>query len=428
MESIWPQLVLVAVLVLLNGVLSGSEIALISLRESQLGRMAEGGGSGRAVARLVANPNRFLATIQVGITLAGFLASAAAAVTLAEPLVPYLGWLGASARTVAIVLVTVVLSFFTLVFGELVPKRLALQRSERWALFVGRPLEWLARLTRPVVWVLGAATDVVMRLVGAEPGATREEVDLQELRDIVLANQRMTGVHQEVVVGALEVADRTLRQVMVPRPDVVALDAGMHTAEALALLVEGGHSRAPVVSDGGLDRALGVVHMRDLIVDEPGRLVGDCASELLSLPGSLPVLTAMSRMQEARQQMVLVIDEFGGADGIVTMEDLVEELVGEIYDEFDPQVRSVVRSPDGTFVVSGRFPVHDLIDLGIEAPAGEYSTVAGLVLDALGEIPKGSGVTCSVGDWELTVVGLRDRIPETVRFERVEPENPDGPL
>lgn len=421
MEGVWPQLVLVAALVVVNGVLAGSEVALISLRESQLARLAESSVSGRAVARLVEQPNRFLATIQIGITLAGFLASAAAAVTLSEPLVPYLSWFGTAADTVAIVLVTLVLSFFTLVLGELVPKRMALQRSEGWALVVGRPLEWLATAARPAVWLLSVTTNAVVRLLGGEPGASREEIDLRELRDMVIANQRISPDHQEVVVGALEVADRTLRQILIPRPDVMTLSADELVSEALSRLVDEGHTRAPIVAEGGLDATVGVVHLRDLVRARPDQLVGELGSDVMTLPESLPVLTAMNQMQERREQMALVIDEFGGADGIVTMEDLVEELVGEIYDEFDPQVRAVVRSEDGSLLVSGRFPVHDLIDIGVTVPPGEYTTVAGLVLDELGGIPERIGVSCEVGDWKLTVVSVRGRVPDRVRFERLDP-------
>lgn len=421
MEGVWPQLVLVAALVVVNGVLAGSEVALISLRESQLARLAESSVSGRAVARLVEQPNRFLATIQIGITLAGFLASAAAAVTLSEPLVPYLSWFGTAADTVAIVLVTLVLSFFTLVLGELVPKRMALQRSEGWALVVGRPLEWLATAARPAVWLLSVTTNAVVRLLGGEPGASREEIDLRELRDMVTANQRISPDHQEVVVGALEVADRTLRQILIPRPDVMTLSADELVSEALSRLVDEGHTRAPIVAEGGLDATVGVVHLRDLVRARPDQLVGELGSDVMTLPESLPVLTAMNQMQERREQMALVIDEFGGADGIVTMEDLVEELVGEIYDEFDPQVRAVVRSEDGSLLVSGRFPVHDLVDIGVTVPPGEYTTVAGLVLDELGGIPERIGVSCEVGDWKLTVVSVRGRVPDRVRFERLDP-------
>jgi putative hemolysin len=412
--------VLVAVLVVINGILSGSEMALISLRESQLKRMAESGRSGRAVARLVEDPNRFLATIQIGITLAGFLASAAAAVNLAEPLIPYLAWLGSAADTIAILAITLVLSFLTLVLGELVPKRLALQRPEAWSKVVGRPLEVVATVARPAVWLLSVTTDLVVRLFGGEPGATRDEVDLREIRDMVMSNPRFSDPHRQVVVGALEVANRTLRQVLIPRPDVFTLAANQSVDESLQRLVDAGHSRAPVVEAGGLDETIGLVHIRDLVRADRSEPTRALVSDIASMPESLPVLTALRRMQSERQQMVLVFDEFGGVDGIVTLEDLVEELVGDIYDEFDPDLRSVIRHPDGTLVVAGRFPIHDLTAIGVDVPPGDYSTVAGLILDTLGVVPRAPGDMCRVGDWELTVLSLKDRVPDQVRFRRME--------
>lgn len=411
---------LVAVLVVINGILSGSEMALISLRESQLKRMAESGRSGRAVARLVEDPNRFLATIQIGITLAGFLASAAAAVNLAEPLIPYLAWLGSAADTIAILAITLVLSFLTLVLGELVPKRLALQRPEAWSKVVGRPLEVVATVARPAVWLLSVTTDLVVRLFGGEPGATRDEVDLREIRDMVMSNPRFSDPHRQVVVGALEVANRTLRQVLIPRPDVFTLAANQSVDESLQRLVDAGHSRAPVVEAGGLDETIGLVHIRDLVRADRSEPTRALVSDIASMPESLPVLTALRRMQSERQQMVLVFDEFGGVDGIVTLEDLVEELVGDIYDEFDPDLRSVIRHPDGTLVVAGRFPIHDLTAIGVDVPPGDYSTVAGLILDTLGVVPRAPGDMCRVGDWELTVLSLKDRVPDQVRFRRME--------
>ena len=421
MEEVWPQLVLVLVLVVINGVLAGSEIALISLRDAQVTRLARGGGAGEVVARLTRDPNRFLSTIQVGITLAGFLASATAAVTLAEPLVPLLEFLGDAARSVAIVVVTLLLSFFTLVLGELAPKRLALQRAEAWSLLVGRPLQWMAKLSTPVVWLLSVSTDAVVRLLGGEPTSTREQVDLEELREMVTATGAVSSDHQSVLMGAFEVADRTLREVLVPRPDVFSLRADADPSEALTSLLDAGYSRAPVIPGTELDEAVGVVHLRDLVTAETGTRVGDLAEPVEALPESVAVLAGMRTMQERRQHLALVVDEFGGIDGIVTLEDLLEEVVGEIYDEVDRDISSVAEESEGSVVVEGRFPVHDLSDVGIHMPPGDYTTVAGLVLDHLGHLPEGSGDRVVVGDWEITVLSVRGRSIRRVRFSRLAP-------
>ncbi|MFP5331824.1 MAG: hemolysin family protein [Acidimicrobiia bacterium] len=413
-----PELLLVLGLVLVNAVLAGSEIALISLRESQLDRLERTGGAGRVVSRLARDPNRFLATIQIGITLSGFLASAAAAVTLAEPLVPYLGGFGKAADTVAIVSVTLILSFLTLVIGELAPKRLALQRSEAWAKLVAFPLHWLSAVSRPVVWVLSRSTDLVVRLLGGEPGIRREEIDLEELRDMVIANRSLQHDHQEILLGAFEVADRTVGQVMTPRPDVMTLTSDITVADAIVRLAEAGHTRAPVVPpDKGLDDAFGIAYLLDLLRSPGDDPLGEGVGEPLILPESVDVLDALRRIQDSRQQMALVVDEFGGIEGIVTAEDLVEELVGEIYDESDPDVLAAEPQPDGTILVSGRFPVHDLSDLGVVVPGGDYSTVAGLVLEELGRMPA-PGDTIQIGEWAVEVESVGRRTVTRVRLRR----------
>jgi putative hemolysin len=411
-----PELLLIAGLVVFNALLAGSEIALISLRESQIARLERQGTAGRVVARLARDPNRFLATIQIGITLSGFLASAAAAVTLAVPLEPYFGWFGRAADTAAIITVTLILSFFTLVFGELAPKRLALQFAERWSLVVGRPISLMSVVTKPLVWLLSVSTDVVVRLFGGEPASTREQVGLEELREMVIAHRDLRRDHQEVLIGALEVAERTLGEVMTPRPAVFTIDAGTSAGEAIRLLAAAGHSRAPVTdADRGLDAAFGVVSLLDLVNADPESSVELVAANPVVLPDSVLVLVALRTLQERRQQMALVVDEFGGIDGIVTAEDLVEELVGEIYDETDRDVLSAVKASDGSIAVPGRFPIHDLVDLGISVPGGDFRTVAGLVIERLGRVAR-SGDTVEVENWTIEVEQVDGRSVTLVRF------------
>lgn len=404
------QLGLVALLVVLNAVFAGSEIALISLREGQLRRLDQQGGNGRVVATLARDPNRFLATIQVGITLAGFLASATAAVTLAEPLIEPLSFLGRGARPVAIVVVTTALTFITLVVGELAPKRVAMQRPEGWSLLVARPLAGLAVVARPVVWLLGRSTDVAVRLMGADPHQGRDTVTDEEVRDMVATGSLYSREERRIITGALEATDRVLRQVLRPRPIVMALQEDQSVDEAIRQLVEAGHTRAPVFRQE-LDDADRVVSVLDL-VGRSGR-VADHAREAPALPESVPLVDGLRHLQAQRQSMALVVDEFGGVEGIVTVEDLVEELVGEIHDEYDRDVRDVVRHVDGSVTVVGHFPVHDLVDLGVDAPQGEYVTVAGLVHDQLQRIPE-AGETLTIGDWHLRVDAVRGRTIEWI--------------
>ena len=391
------ELVLVVVLVVVNAVFAGSEMALVSLRESQVRRLERSSRGGRVLARLSRDPNRFLATIQIGITLAGFLASAAAAVSLAEPLVGPLGFLGSAAEPIAIVFVTIVLAFITLVFGELTPKRIAMQRAEGWALLVARPLDVLSTVSRPAVWLLSTTTNMVVRLTGGDPNAGREQVSTDELRDMVEAQQGMSAEQRMIISGAFEVADRILREVLVPRGDVFTLRADIPAAEGLRRIGAAGQSRAPVVGPTGLDDTVGVVHMRDLL--DKGGVVGDHAHPPLFMPETLRVIEAIRQLRQQRQQFALVVDERGAIDGIVTMEDLVEEIVGEIYDETDRDVQAVVHEPDGGLLVSGAYPIHDLPDIGVDLDNnadGDYTTLAGLVLVRLGHVPTHAGETVTL--------------------------------
>lgn len=412
------RLVLVLVLVLLNAVFAGSEMALVSLREAQLRRLERTSRGGRVLARLARDPNRYLATIQIGITLAGFLASAAAAVSLAQPLVEPLGFLGGAADAVAIVLVTIVLTFFTLVVGELAPKRIAMQRAESWALAAARPLDWLSTISRPAVWLLGVSTDLLVRLFGVDPKARRQEVSAEELRDMVASQRSLTAEHRMIISGAFEVADRILREILVPRGDVVTLDADLPAAQGLRELGRSGKSRTPVVEPGGgLDDVLGMVHLRDLI--DVGGTVRDHVRPVMFLPETLRATDAIRQMRQERQQFALVVDERGEMDGIITMEDLVEEVVGEIYDETDRDAQTAVREADGALVLPGRYPIHDLPDVGVhleELDDGDYTTVAGLVISRLGHIPKSPGEVVDLPRFTAQVVEVTGHAVTKVRL------------
>jgi putative hemolysin len=420
-SGLWPQLALVALLVLVNALFAGSELALVSLREGQLQRLEQRSATGALLAKLARDPNRFFATIQIGITLAGFLASAAAAVSLAEPLEGPLGFLGGAAGPVSIVVVTLVLAYVTLVLGELAPKRIAMQRAERWGLFAARPLAVVAKLTRPAVWLLSRSTDVVVRLFGGDPSRQREEVTAEELRELVASQQSFSAQQRLIIDGAFEISQRTLHEIVRPRPDVFVLDAEQPSKLALQALIDSGHSRAPVAVDANLDGVVGTVHLRDLLAGGD-RLTGEVASEPHVFPDGIGVLEALHAMQIQRVQLALVVDEHGGAVGIVTMEDLVEEIVGEIYDESDRDVVGVHPESDGTLVLSGRFPVHDLSDVGVyDVPEGPYSTVAGLVLDQLGRIPERPGDRVEIAGRTFEVTEVSGHAITEVRIGPVIP-------
>jgi putative hemolysin len=408
---IW-QVGLLLFLMAVNATLAGSEVALISLRETQIERLGRRGRAGRALSHLAQDPNRFLATVQVGITLAGFLASATAAITLAEPLVPYLGFFGNAAEAVAVIGVTLLLTVLMLVFGELVPKRMAMQASEAWALRAALPLSILAKVSNPLVRLLSAATNLAVRLLGGNPALTRQAITEEEIKDLVSAHASYSPHERRIISGALEFGERTLREVLQPRRLVTTLEAALPASAALDQLMASGHSRAPVV-EGDLDRVIGVVHLRDLIGGTGP--VGGLAKSPLFAPETANVLDALRTMQRERQQFLVVINEHGGAEGIVTAEDLVEELVGELWDETDPDVVGVVREADGSMVMSGRFPFHDLQDLGVDLPEGDYSTVAGLILDRIGRLPANDD-RVEVAGWSIEILAVERRAIQRVRL------------
>ncbi|WP_335991390.1 hemolysin family protein [Glycomyces sp. MUSA5-2] len=413
------QLGLVVVLIGLNAVFAGSEMALVTLRDSQIQRLERTSRGGRVLAKLSRDPNRFLATIQIGITLAGFLASATAAVALAQPLVPALSMFGSGAESVAIVLVTLVLTFVTLVFGELAPKRIAMQRAERWALLVARPLDVLAMLARPAVWLLGVSTDLVVRLTGNNPQAAREEVSTEEIRDLIESQGEFTADQRTILSGAFEIAERVLREIVVPRRDVTSIPVATSAAEAARILIETGHSRAPVVGPTGIDDVQGTVHLRDLVGTDA--TAAERARPSMLLPESLKVTDALRQMRDEHEQFAIVVDEYGAVEGIITMEDLVEEIVGEIYDEFDRDIQTVQREADGAIVLPGGFPLHDLVDLDVDLERtghGDYATVAGLVLDYLGRVPDRPGETVAIEDYTAEVLEIKRNAITKIRLRR----------
>lgn len=419
MSGYWLDATLIGLLVVLNAVFAGSEMALISLREGQLRQLErEGGRRAMRLVRLARDPNRFLATIQIGITLAGFLASATAAVSLAEPLIPRLDFLGSAAGPVAIASVTLVLTFLILVFGELAPKRLAMQKALPWALRVAQPLDLVSTFSRPAVALLGTATNLVVRLFGGRTDAAAEELSHEELRDLVISHASLNPEQREIISGALELHERMLREVLVPRGSVFFIRDDLTVGEARAAMAEAGFSRAPVTRGNHLDDIVGVVHWSSLISgdDAPVRTV---ATPAMVLPDTARIANALRQFKTERHQMAIVIDEHGDVDGIVTLEDLLEEIVGEIYDETDPDVIGIEPAADGSLTLPGSFPIHDLVDLGVRIEpqeTGDYTTVAGIVLMHLGRIPRIPGDVVDLEGWSIEVLEVDHHAVRLVRM------------
>ena len=405
---------LVLLFVLLGGLFAGAEIALVSLRESQVRALRQRGRRGAKVAKLTADPNRFLAAVQVGVTLAGFLSAAFGAATLAERLRPVLEQAGLSravSRTVALLVVTLVISYVSIVLGELVAKRLALQRAEAVALATAPTLDRLATLSRPMIWLLSKSTDLVVRLLGGDPHATREAITEEELRDLVTAHESLSPDERHLISEVFTAGERQVREVMIPRTEVDFLDASLPVAKAAAIAAASPHSRYPVFR-GSHDTIVGFVHVRDLFGAPEGRRVtkvGELAREVALLPDSRTVLAALSDLRRAGQHIAVVVDEYGGTAGIVTLEDLIEELVGDIRDEYDPARRSATQLTGGDLEVDGLLNLDEFAEAtGCRLPDGPYETVAGFVLAALGRLPQVDDVV-PVDGYRLTVTELDGR-------------------
>ena len=424
MSHLVVNILIVLGLILVESLFVAAEIALVSLRESQVKAIAERGRRGAAVARLVADPNRFLAAVQLGVTLTALLSSAYGAVTLSEDAKNALvrhgmsdGWAG----FVGIVGVTLIISFVTLVLGELAPKRLALQNAESTARAVAPFLDRMATVVRPVIWLLSRTTDLVVRLLGGDPGANREAITEEELRDLVEAHETLGPEERRLITDVFEAGERQLHEVMVPRTEVDFLDASTPVFKAVQELRSSPHSRYPVVRDSP-DEVVGFVHVRDLLDPDVARRsvrVGDLCREVRMMPGTKRVLAALSEMRREGHHLVIVLDEYGGTDGIVTLEDLVEEVIGEIHDEYDAAPEQTKRLRGGDVEVDGLLNLDDFHEVtGIELPEGPYETVAGFVVTGLGRLPEPGDVVEALGH-RFTVTELDGRRVARVRLSRV---------
>ena len=425
---------LVFLFVLIGGVFAGTEMAIVNLRESQIKQLEESGGSGESTAKLVRNPNLFLSAVQIGVTVAGFFSSAYGASTIAPSLVPVLTELGlpeTTASTAALIGMTLVIAYLSLVFGELVPKRLAMQNALGMTRIVGPPLNLFGRLMRPVIWLLSVSTNIVVRLLGGDPGANRESVSAEEIRSMVRSSEALDQAESRVLADVFDASERTVVEVMQPRHQVHFLHGERTVVEARPEIRDSGYSRYPVTGED-VDDVLGFVHVRDmLLVEDPeGTKLSSLVRPIEHIPGTVEVLVALNRMRAHADQIAVVVDEYGGTDGIVTLEDLLEELVGEIYDEFDRERTD--GDPDHPDVIDGAVDGGLILQefeaqTGIPLPdTGGYETVGGFMMAELARIPE-VGDTVEVDGGVLEVTAVDERRVQTVRIMPTVPAAGDAP-
>jgi len=430
-QSLVLELSVLVVLILANGVLSGAEIAIVSVRSSRVRELADGGNAaGIALRKLRATPERFLSTVQIGITVIGATAGAFGGATFSEDIAPLLARLPGieeRAREVSLVLVVVVISYLSVVVGELVPKSLALRESERYARLVAKPLLALSWAIQPAVWVLSTSSNLVLRLFGDSTSFVESRLSLQELRTIVDEASEGGSVPLgpgEIASRALQLAELTAADVMIHRRFVVSLAVDADEAEQRRALVEIGHRRTPVHGDS-LDDLLGYISWRDVLRvrwDGAPVVLRDHLRKAHFVPEAMPAADLLETMRKERLHLAFVADEHGGVAGIVTLEDLLEELVGEIESEHDPlRSHAVWRSPDGSAVVSGTTPVREVNrELGLRLEELEGSTTLGGLCVALagGRIPEHEERFVASDGTTLEVL---EASPRRVRKLRVQP-------
>ena len=426
-DTLLLNIVLILVFVLIGGVFAAAEMALVSLRESQLKALSHRGKRGETVAKVAANPNRFLSAVQIGVTLMGFLSAAFGGATLADSLSPHLQKLGMPeglADTVALVLITILISYVSIVIGELAAKRLALQRAETFALGLAPLVDRIASGARPVIWLLSKSTDLVVRALGGDPNANREVMTDEELRDLVSAHESLGEEERKIVDDVFEAGSRQLREVMLPRTEVDFVDGEMPAYKAVKFAAERPHSRYPVMN-GSADDIVGFVHVRDLFdpaVASRSVRVRDLARDVLMLPDTAKLLPTLTEMRRRSTHLAIVLDEYGGTAGIVTLEDLVEELIGDIKDEYDEEAAETTRLGGGDIVVDGLLNLDDFADATtIELPDGPYETVGGFLAAQLGKVPS-TGDEVRFGAHTLTVTEMDGRRVARVRLHRIKPE------
>jgi putative hemolysin len=434
MSAILTEVLIIFVLLLINGVFAMSELAVVAARKTRLEHRAEEGDAGaRAALELAAHPASFLSTVQVGITLVGVLAGAFGGASIAEQLAvrfEQVPWLAPHAEAAGLGIVVAAITYFSLILGELVPKRIALSNPERVASLVARPMGLIARLGRPLVWVLTASTNVVFRLFGIKSSAEAGVTEL-DIRALVEQGAESGVVQQEeyaIVENAFRLGDRQVGSLMTPRPDVQWIDIAATPAELREHVVAIGQARL-VVCEGDLEHPLGIVHAEDLLAQCLGGETPDLRRHLwqpMFVPDSMPALRLLEDFRRTRQQVAVVLDEFGGVQGIATLDDLVQAILGDLPDRGgEAPEPSLARQPDGSWLVEGAAALEDLeraLDLDSLA-TGErrgFRTIGGLVMTRLGRVPQvGDRFDFAELRWE--VIEMDGRRIVTVRVRPAAP-------
>ena len=428
------SIIILIILILINAFFAATEIAFISLNDAKIEKQAkEGNKKAKQIKKMLREPSKFLATIQIGITLAGFLSSAFAADAFADDLAPMLQNLiplGLTAwRNISIILITIILSYFSLIFGELVPKRLAMRNSEKIAFGTIGIIRTISIITAPFVKLLTASTNGVSKLFGIS-GTDEETVTEEEIRMMVDVGEEKGSIKEEereLINNVFEFNDKVVSEIMIHRKDIYAIDINSDIDNILKELDEYKYSRIPVYEEN-IDNIVGMLFIKDLLanVNKKEKVkIAKIIREPYFVSENKPIDELFRDLQKNKHQLAIVLDEYGGTAGLVTMEDIIEELVGNIFDEYDEEEKEFEKIDDNTFLISGSVSIHDLRKiLGVEIPEGEYDTLSGYLIELLGRIPSDDEkpvietkrVTYKIEDYEekriLWVKACRNNVEE----------------
>jgi len=434
MKNLFTEILFLMVLVVLNAFFAASEIALISLNDNKIKLMAEEGNKKAMLLKnLLGEPSRFLVTIQIGITLAGFLASAFAAESFSGRLVDLIKQTGVPIpdewlKNISLVVITIVLSYFTLVLGELVPKRLAMKKAEPISMFAVGPLNFLSIVTSPFVKLLTMSTNFFVRLFGVDPNEKDEKVTEEEIRMMVDVGEEKGTIHETekvMINNIFEFNNKTVSEIMTHRTDIAALPVGASLDDVTSFINQEKYSRIPVYEDN-IDNIVGVMHSKYLIqyLSEDGNKekfnLKDIIRQPYFVPASKRTDELFKELQQNKTHLAVIIDEYGGTAGIVTLEDLIEEIVGNIFDEDDEIEKDMEKIDDNTFIIKGSVSLNEVQEaLEANLPLDDYETLSGFIIGQLGRIPeKGDKSTIEFNELVFKVEEVEEKKVSKVKVCR----------
>lgn len=390
------ELLLIFVLILINAFFAASEMAIVSLNKTKLNILVEEGNEkAKLINKVLTEPSRFLSTIQIGITLAGFFASASAATSISDYLSVFLSKFNIpGSQHISVIFITILMSYITLVFGELFPKRIALQKSEELSMAVIKPIIFVSKLTKPFVKLLTVSTNLLVKLFGFSLDNLEEKMSKEEIRSMIEVGEE-TGVINEIeknmIDGIFEFDDTLAKEIMTPRTNVFALDINTPVEELIDQVLEEQYSRIPVYEDD-FDNIIGVLYMKDLFVHVRNNKSIDIRSMLRPayfVPETKNIDALFKELQRTNNHMAILIDEYGGFSGITTIEDLIEEVMGNIFDEYDESDDDIKKLDSNTYLVDGLTSIDDINELlDLDLPSDDFDTIGGFVITLLGSIPK----------------------------------------